>query len=163
MVVDATGNGAFTGALSVVAQDSGIPLVSGALYRGGSIARVQRQALPDDVPLHRREDTPQFPAIPAGDGRYDFASPALACSAPVNNAPPASVTACAALIVQMALDALTGRFEFNDEVMTFIGVLQSRRLIGSGEWDRLRARKHITSSGTDVRPSLMIGACGGSG
>ncbi len=117
MVVDATGNEAFTGALAVAARGIGIPLVSGALYRGGSIARVQRQALPDDVPLHRREDTPQFPAIPAGDGRYDFASPALGCSAPVNNAPPASVTACAALIVQMTLDALTGRFEFNDEVI----------------------------------------------
>ena len=117
MVIDTTGNEAFTGALAVVAQDIGVPLVFGALYRGGSIARVQRQALLEDSPLHQREDTPRFPTIPAGDSRYDFASPALGCSAPVNNAPPASVMACASLIAQMTLDALTGRFEFSDEVI----------------------------------------------
>ena len=117
IVIDATGNDAFVPALAMVAQELGKPLVSGALYRGGSVARVRRQALAEDVPIHLREEGAQYPIIPGGDRDDDFVMPALGCSAPVNNAPPASVTACASLIAQVALDALTGRFEFNDEVI----------------------------------------------
>ena len=117
IVVDATGNGAFAPALAMVAQQDGVPLVSGALYRGGNIARVQRQVLPGDTAIHLREEGEQYPLIPQGDDHEDLAAPALGCSAPVNNAPPASVMACASLMVQVVLDALTGRFEFNDEVI----------------------------------------------
>ena len=116
IVIDATGNDAFVPALAMVAEELGKPLVSGALYRGGSVARVQRQVLAGDTPIHRREEGARYPAIPGGDGQNDFATPALGCSAPVNNAPPASVVGCASLIVQVAVDALTDRFEFNDEV-----------------------------------------------
>ena len=91
--------------------------MSGALYRGGSVARVQRQVLNEGTPTHLREEGTQYPAIPVGDGHGDFVMPALGCSAPVNNAPPASVIGCASLIVQVAIDALTGRFEFTDEVV----------------------------------------------
>lgn len=117
IVIDATGNDAFVPALAMVAQELGKPLVSGALYRGGSVARVQRQVLDGDTPIHLREEGTRYPAIPAGDGHGDFVMPALGCSAPVNNAPPTSVIGCASLIVQMAVDALTGRFEFADEVV----------------------------------------------
>ncbi len=117
IVIDATGNDAFVPALAMVAQELDKPLVSGALYRGGSVARVQRQVLAEDVPIHLREEGAQYPTIPGGDRHEDFAMPALGCSAPVNNAPPASVTACASLIAQVTLDALTSRFEFNDEVI----------------------------------------------
>ncbi len=116
IVIDTTGNDAFVPALAIVASEIGAPLVSGALYRGGSVARVQRQALPEDMPIHLREEGAQYPAIPRGDAHDDFATPALGCSAPVNNAPPASVLGCAALTVRVAIDALTGRFEFKDEV-----------------------------------------------
>ena len=116
IVVDTTGNDAFVPALAMVAEELGKPLVSGALYRGGSVARVQRQVLAGDTPIHRREDGPQYPVIPGGDGHGEFATPALGCSAPVNNAPPASVMGCAALIAQVVIDALTRRFEFGDEV-----------------------------------------------
>ena len=116
IVVDTTGNDAFVPALAMVAEELGKPLVSGALYRGGSVARVQRQVLAGDTPIHLREDGPQYPVIPGGDLHSEFATPALGCSAPVNNAPPASVMGCAALIAQVAIDALTRRFEFDDEV-----------------------------------------------
>ena len=116
IVVDTTGNDAFVPALAMVAEELGKPLVSGALYRGGSVARVQRQVLAGDTPIHRREDGPQYPVIPGGDGHGEFATPALGCSAPVNNAPPAPVMGCAALITQVVIDALTRRFEFGDEV-----------------------------------------------
>ena len=116
VVVDTTGNDAFVPALAMVAEELGKPLVSGALYRGGSVARVQRQVLAGDTPIHRREEGPQYPVIPGGDGHNEFATPALGCSAPVNNAPPASVMGCAALIAQVVIDALTRRFDFGDEV-----------------------------------------------
>ena len=117
IVVNTTGNDAFTDALAMVAEEMGKPLVSGALYRGGNIARVQRQVLASDTPIHRREAGGQYPLIPVDDEQSDLATPALGCSAPVNNAPPMSVIGCAALIVQVVIDALTGRFEFNDEVV----------------------------------------------
>ena len=116
IVIDATGNDAFVPALAMVARERGKPLVSGALYRGGNIARVQRQVLAGDIPIHLREEGAQYPIIPGGDEHNDFVAPALGCSAPVNNAPPMSVLGCAALIVQVVVDALTDRFEFNDEV-----------------------------------------------
>ena len=117
IVVDTTGNDAFVPALAMIAEELGKPLVSGALYREGNVARVQRQVLAEDTPIHLREDGPRYPVIPGGDVHSEFATPALGCSAPVNNAPPASVMGCAALIAQVVIDALTRRFEFGDEVI----------------------------------------------
>ena len=131
IVIDTTGNDAFVPALAMVAKELGKPLVSGALYRGGNIARVQRQVLAGDIPIHLREEGAQYPVIPCGDADNDFATPALGCSAPVNNAPPMSVMACASLIVQVAVDALTGRFEFYDEVVDVY------RSIGEAPYDRV--------------------------
>ena len=117
IVVDTTGNEALVRSLAMIAEAEGKPLVSGALYRGGFIARVQRQAMAADTPINQRADSDRYPAIPAGDESGDFASPQLGCSAPVNNAPPPVVTACSSLIAQVSIDALTGRFEFSDEVI----------------------------------------------
>ena len=117
IVVDTTGNEALAVSLAVVARDIGRGLVSGALYRGGFIARVRRQALAGDTPIHQRDDLARYPLIPVGDNTEDFASPQLGCSAPVNNAPPSVVSACASLICRIAIDVLTSRFEFPDEVI----------------------------------------------
>ena len=117
IVIDATGNEALLGSLALVAAEMDKPLVSGALYRGGFIGRVQRQVLPADTPIHLREDSPRYPVIPAGTESEDLASPQLGCSAPVNNAPPSAVAACSSLIAQAAIDVLTGRFELADEVI----------------------------------------------
>ena len=57
----------------------------------------------------------------------EFATPALGCSAPVNNAPPSSVMGCAALIAQVVIDALTRRFEFGDEVIDIYRPLAQAR------------------------------------
>ena len=117
VVIDATGNEALTGSLAMIAESLRKPMVAGALYRGGSIGRLQRQALSDDTPLHQRQISARYPEIPAGVYAEDFATPLLGCSAPVNNAPPSSVSACAALITQAAIDVLTGRFDLADEVI----------------------------------------------
>ena len=116
IVVDATGNDAFVPAVAQVAAELNKPLVSGALFRGGFIGRVQRQALETDKPIAARAPSDSYPVIPAGDPGVDLAEPDLGCSAPVNNAPPSSVLACASLISQVAIDVLTGRFELDDEV-----------------------------------------------
>lgn len=117
LVIDATGNDAFVSPIAQVAVGLGKPLVSGALYRGGFVGRVRRKALDTDAPIDERPDSADYPVIPVGDERVDLAEPALGCSAPVNNAPPASVLACASLIAQVAIDVLTERFEFEDEVI----------------------------------------------
>lgn len=117
IVVDTTGNEALVRSLAMVAQANGRRLVTGALYRGGFIARVRRQAVPGDTPIHEREDLTRYPLIPAGPADEDFAPAQLGCSAPVNNAPPSAVLAGAALITQAAIDVMTERFEFADEVI----------------------------------------------
>ena len=117
VVIDATGNEAFVYPVAQVAEEQGKPLVSGALFRGGFVGRVQRKALSFDAPVNGRPESPIYPAIPAGDSKVDFAEPDLGCSAPVNNASPTSVLACAALIAQVAVDVVTERFEFEDEVI----------------------------------------------
>ena len=117
VVIDATGNDAFVPPVARVAEGLGKPLVSGALFRGGFVGRVQRKALEADTSIIDRPESPDYPMIPPGDPKVDFAEPDLGCSAPVNNAPPASVLACASLIAQAAIDVLTGRFELEDEVI----------------------------------------------
>ena len=117
VVIDATGNDAFVHPVAWVAEGLGKPLVSGALFRGGYIARVQRKALVTDAPITNRPDSAEYPVVPAGEPGVDLAEPDLGCSAPVNNAPPASVLACASLIAQAAIDVLTERFELDDEVI----------------------------------------------
>ena len=77
----------------------------------------RRQALLGDTPMHQRDDLKRYPIIPVGDVSEDFASPQLGCSAPVNNAPSSSVSACASLISRSAIGVLTNRFEFADEVI----------------------------------------------
>ena len=117
VVVDATGSEALAYSLAMAADSAGKSLVSGALYRGGFIGRIQRQALPGDTPIHQRGDESRYPVIPPGDDSEEFAIPQLGCSAPVNNAPPSAVLACASTIVQVVVDTLVGRYEFPDEVI----------------------------------------------
>ena len=117
VVIDATGNDAFVYPLAQVAEEVGKPLISGALLRGGFIGRVQRKAVDIDAPINDRPDSTDYPVVPPGDSNVDLAEPNLGCSAPVNNAPPASVLACASLIAQAAIDVLTERFEFEDEII----------------------------------------------
>ena len=117
VVIDATGNDAFVHPVALVAEGLGKPLVSGALFRGGFIGRVQRKALDADTSILDRPESPDYPIVPPSDSTADFAEPDIGCSAPVNNAPPVSVLACASLIAQAAIDVLTERYELEDEVI----------------------------------------------
>ena len=116
LVVDTTGDGAATQAicLSALAQDKAV--ISGALFRGGAVARVRRQGTPGDVPILDRTPALRYPLIPPGDGDH-LIRPALGCSGPVTNAPPTTVLAAAAQIAETAIDTLTGRLALPDEIV----------------------------------------------
>jgi molybdopterin/thiamine biosynthesis adenylyltransferase len=116
LVLDATGSEAATGSLAAVAAAAGKPLVSGGLFRGGAIARVQRQGTPGDIAIADRLGDDRYRMIHPGDQEEELVEPAVGCSAPVNNAPPSSVLACAALLAQSALDVLSGRCALPDEI-----------------------------------------------
>ena len=145
VIVDATGDAAFTQALAMTMSAAGKPFIAGALYRGGFIARVQRQALTNDMLIGQRAGLPQYPVIPPGDDNEDLAIPDVGCSAPVNNAPPAAVLACSSLMVQTVIDALTGRFEFDDEVIDVYRPLSEPPFDRIGRVDIAPADRHNTA------------------
>ena len=158
VVVDATGDEAFTRSLAIVARAAGKPLISGALYRGGFVCRVQREARADDTPIELRADSPDYLVIPPGDDAEDLATPDVGCSAPVNNAPPSAVLACSSLIAHAVIDTLAGRFELDDEVVDVY-----RPLPGTDSFDRigrLWGPGVQPNPGTDVRASANSMQCG---
>ena len=101
-------------------------LVAGALYLGGRIARVQRQALPEDMPLYQRGGDVGYPDIPSREISDGILTSAMGCSAPIHNAAPASVVACASLIAQSTIDVLTTRFDMEDEVIDVYRAISER-------------------------------------
>lgn len=121
IVIDTTGSDSLIASLALMTEKAEKPLVSGALYRGGFIGRVRRQVpLLDTSLFERRDCLTRYPRIPEPedqDAAKEIAVPQLGCSAPVHNAPPSSVVACASLISQVSIDVLTERFRFSDEVV----------------------------------------------
>jgi hypothetical protein len=121
-VVDAVGLASFTNQLSILLGPKGTPLVSAALFRAGSVARVRRQALPADVSIAYRSSDGKYPSIPA-DATESF-SFEPGCSAPVNNASPVAVAASAALTAGVTIDFLAGRAHWGDEVIEVYRALE---------------------------------------
>jgi hypothetical protein len=112
LAVEATGLASFANMLSVLCEQKVIALVSAALYRSGSVARVRRQAI-GDIPLPERTG-PRHPTIPPGQEQLVFEP---GCSSPVNNASPVAVASAAALTAEVAIDFLAGRNAYVDEVI----------------------------------------------
>lgn len=114
LIIEATGMATFAELVSRVAADAEVPMISAALYRGGSVARVRRQIPGVDVAVAERTDESAYPLIPAGK------EPVLietGCSALVNNASPVSVAAIAASTAEMAIDLLSGRHNYREELI----------------------------------------------
>lgn len=120
LVIETTGEVAFTNMLSVICAQEQAALVSAALYRGGALVRVRRQARNEDTLLYERFDDVRYPEIPPGDEPFVFEP---GCSAPVNNASPVAVTAAAAITATVAIDALTRRYEHRDEAIDVLRAL----------------------------------------
>lgn len=115
LVVDCTGLFSLTAALAEVCRRTNTALVTGALFHGGRLARVQRQAEGDTLIAARRAD-PAYVVLPPGDTAAPQAGfLELGCTAPVNNASPIAVLHTAAEIVRSVADLLTGRRHLPDE------------------------------------------------
>lgn len=125
LCVDATGNSLFAELLSRVALNSGVPMVSVALFRGGSIARVRRQTI-NDHPIIGRVDHWKYPFIPASDNAEDdYVGTETGCTAPIHNAPPTSVMAAASLAAAVAIDLLSERYHHPDEEIEVLSPIQA--------------------------------------
>jgi hypothetical protein len=117
LVIDGTGIAGFTDACSILLGKHDIPFLTYALFRRGSIGRARRQAGQHDTPVVSRiEITDRYPSIPPGDEDQDEQLEA-GCTSPVNNAPPQSVVAVAAVAAQYSVDWLTGKELWPDEVI----------------------------------------------
>ncbi len=114
LVLETTGIAGFTSMLSLLCQWNERSMLSAALYRGGSIARLRRQAEATDIPICDRTGDASFLTIPAGEEILSFEA---GCSAPVNDASPVSVAQVAALTANVAIDTLTSRFTYPEEVV----------------------------------------------
>lgn len=121
VVVDCTGMFSVTAALAIACEEAGVPFVTGALFHQGAVLRVRRQAPGDVAILQRSQDPDRWPAIsPEPAVGPDFGFLELGCTAPVNNAPPASVLRAAADIVATVIDELTGRRDLDAEQVTVL-------------------------------------------
>lgn len=119
-VIEATGLGPFANMLSMICKKERSPLISAALFRAGSVARVRRQATPQDASITGRTEERGYPPIPFEPEPPQYET---GCSAPVNNASPVAVAAVAALTAAVVIDYLAGRAEYGDEVIEVFRVL----------------------------------------
>ena len=117
LTIDATGHGGLAELAARVALDAGRPFVSVALFRGGAVGRVRRQALPSDTPFIQRPHLDRYPEIPPLDEEAEYVGTETGCLALVHNAPPVVVTHVAALAAEVAIDHLTERHEQPDEIV----------------------------------------------
>ena len=112
LAIDATGLTTFAEMLGVIAREAETPLLSAALFRGGSVARVRRQDPDRDTPLVERIESEDFPLIPVGEEPEGLE---VGCAARVNNASPVAVSRVAADAAETAIDALAERYLRSEE------------------------------------------------
>jgi molybdopterin/thiamine biosynthesis adenylyltransferase len=120
LVIDTTGASPIVEILSRIAEQTGVSLISASLYRGGAVGRVRRQLPGSDTSIYLRGEDERYTVIPSGsdhDGDLEAKLLEPGCSSPINNAPPSAVAALSALAAQVAIDALTGRMRYSDEVI----------------------------------------------
>lgn len=122
LVIDCTGVLPLTAALADTCLRQNVPLVVGALFHHGALARVQRQSR-GDTPIALRLADRRYFALPP-DTEVIGPAPAgfleLGCTAPVNNAPPMAVLTAAADTAAAAIDQLTARRQRPDERITVL-------------------------------------------
>jgi proteasome lid subunit RPN8/RPN11 len=120
VTIDATGHAGFAELLGRVAHDAGRALISAALFRGGAIARIRRQALSDDTPISLRRHLDRYPEITPLDDETEYVGTEIGCLAFVHNAPPVAVSHAATLASEVAIDLLVGRYEHADELIEIL-------------------------------------------
>lgn len=117
LLIDATGHAGFSELAARIALSEDCPYISVALFRGGTVARVRRQAHEDDAPLLARPHLDRCPAVPPLPDELEYVGTETGCLSRVHNAPPTSVAFAAASAANIAIDALLETFEYPDEVI----------------------------------------------
>jgi len=120
LTIDATGHAGLAELTAQVAATERRPFISVALFRGGSVARIRRQAQDDDTPLRQRRHVANYPEIPPLAEEAEYVGTETGCLAQVHNAPPVAVAIAAALAAETAIDHLTGRHDQPDEIIEVI-------------------------------------------
>lgn len=135
LVVDTTGNSAYTDMVSRLSGESDRPLVSAALYRGGRVLRVRVQMSASAAPIFNRSDRTGFPDVPADPAPRAIQTWEVGCGAPVNNAPPISVADAGARAARAAIDVLTARETRDvDRIDVFEGI-EDKRFAARGSFE----------------------------
>jgi molybdopterin/thiamine biosynthesis adenylyltransferase len=125
LVIDCTGVFSVSAALAETCRRDGVPLITGALFHQGSLARVQRQA-DGDTPIGARPADPRYFELPAEDpSGIDSGFLELGCTAPINAASPVAVLLASAEIACTATDLLAGRQERPDERIIVIRAMSA--------------------------------------
>ncbi len=124
LLVDASGHVGLSEYAGRVAHDLGRPLVSVALFRGGAVARIRRQALYSDVPLVRRPHLDRYPQITPLADEVEFVGTETGCLAMIHNAPPVAVARAATIAAEVVIDHLSGRHDHGDEVLEVLRVTE---------------------------------------
>jgi molybdopterin/thiamine biosynthesis adenylyltransferase len=123
LVIDCTGFFSMSAALAETCRQNNVPLITGALFHRGALARVQRQTDGDTPIAARSADPIYFELPPEEPSEPDSALLELGCTARINIASPVSVLSTAAEITQTATDFLTGRCERSDErILVFLAM-----------------------------------------
>jgi molybdopterin/thiamine biosynthesis adenylyltransferase len=126
LVLDATGSVPITQMVSMLAEDEGIDLVCASLFRAGRVARVRRQVVGRDTAIHAIISDRLGTTIPADLEEYETLE--IGCSAPVNNAPPASVLSLSATATMVSVDSIRRSFEYSNEVVQVYRPLEETNL-----------------------------------
>ena len=117
LTIDATGHGGFAELAARVAHEHQRPYVTVALFRGGSVARVRRQATFIDTPILQRPRLDRYPIIPPLADELEYVGTETGCLARIHNAPPVAVVQAAATAAEVAIDHLCDRHQQPDEVI----------------------------------------------
>ena len=117
LLIDATGHAGFSELAGRVAHAEHCPYVSVALFRGGSVARVRRQAHADDTAILARPHLDRYPAIPPLPDELEYVGTETGCLSRVHNAPPPSVASAATTAAHVAIDTLMDRYDYDDEII----------------------------------------------
>jgi hypothetical protein len=154
LTIDATGHAGLAELTGRIAHDQGRAFISVALFRGGAVARIRRQARETDTPLIQRPHLDAYPQIPPLKEETEYVGTETGCLARVHNAPPVSVTLAAALAADVAIDHLTGRHTQPDEIIEVIrpGDAPFDRPRSAATTRRSRDRRHQR-----IRPSNIAG------
>lgn len=120
LTIDATGHGGLAELAARVARDVDRPYLTVALFRGGAVLRVRRQAADGDTPIFVRGHLDAYPDIPPLTEEVEYVGTETGCLAHVHNAPPVSVAHAANVAANVAIDHLTGRDDQPDEVIEVI-------------------------------------------